>query len=94
LLKPLEAPKWKSNNITMDFVIGLPHSPRVLFALSLIGLPKAHFIPIKMTNSAIDLVPLYVKETVRLHGVPKSIVSSWDSCLCLIFGEVYIVLWA
>jgi len=38
-----------------------------------------HFIPMKATNSAVDLVPLYVKEIVRLHGVPKSIVSNWDS---------------
>jgi hypothetical protein len=37
------------------------------------------FIPMKQTSSAIDLVPLYIKEVVRLHGVPKSIVSDRDS---------------
>ena len=40
---------------------------------------SAHFIPMKMTNSAEELVPLYMKEVLRLHGVPKSIVSDWDS---------------
>jgi hypothetical protein len=36
---------------------------------------SAHFIPMKTTNSASEVVPLYMKEVVRLHGVPKSIVS-------------------
>ena len=40
---------------------------------------SAHFIPMKTTNSAQELVPLYLKEVVRLHGVPKSIVSDRDS---------------
>ena len=38
-----------------------------------------HFIPMKATNSAVDLVPLYIKDIVRLHGVPKSFVLDRDS---------------
>ena len=37
-----------------------------------------HFIPMKATNSAVDLVPLYIKDVVRLHGVPKSFVLDRD----------------
>jgi hypothetical protein len=33
----------------------------------------------KMTNSDEELVHLYMKEVLRLHGVPKYIVSNWDS---------------
>ena len=33
----------------------------------------------KTTNSALNLVPLYIKEVVRLHSVPKSIVFYRDS---------------
>jgi hypothetical protein len=33
----------------------------------------------KTTISTSDLVPLYIKEVVRLHGVPKSIISDHDS---------------
>jgi hypothetical protein len=40
----------------------------------------------KTNNSASDLVPLYIKEVVRLHGVPKSIVPDRDSKLYQIFG--------
>ena len=52
----------------------------------------AHFIPMKTTNSTSDLVPLYIKEVVRFHGVPKSVVSDRDSKL--VFGKVCMVLWA
>jgi len=37
-----------------------------------------HFIPMKTTNSAIVLVPLFIKGIMRLHGVSKSIVSDQD----------------
>jgi transposase InsO family protein len=40
---------------------------------------SAHFILMKTTNSAKELVPLYMKEVLRLRGVPKSIVSDQDS---------------
>jgi hypothetical protein len=82
LLKPLEILVWKWENITMDFVVGLPRSPRGKDAIWVVidRLTKvAHFIPMKTTNSASDLVALYIKEVVRLHGVPKSIVSDRDS---------------
>jgi hypothetical protein len=38
----------------------------------------AHFIPIRITNSASDLAPLYVGEIVRLHRVLKTIVFDRD----------------
>ena len=78
LLKPLEIPMWKWENITMDFVVGLPRSPSGKDAIWVVIdrlTNVAHFIP----NSASDLVSLYVKEVVMLHGVPKSIVSDRDS---------------
>jgi hypothetical protein len=89
LLKPLEMPTWKFENITMDFVVGLPRSPRGKDAIWVVidRLTKvAHFLPMKTNNSASDLVPLYIKEVVRLHGVPKSIVPDRDSKLYQIFG--------
>jgi hypothetical protein len=77
LLKPLEILEWKWEHITMDFVVGLPRSPRGRDAIWVVvdRLTKStHFIPIKTTNSASELVPLYMKKLIRLHVVPKSIV--------------------
>ena len=90
LLKPLEIPEWKWEHITLDFVVGLPRSPRGRDAIWVVvdRLTKfAHFIPMKTTNSASDLVPLYMKEVVTLHGVPKSIVSDRDSKFVSKFWE-------
>ena len=66
----------------MDFVVGLSRSPPGKDASWVVidRLTKvAHFIPMKKATSIVDLVPLYIKEVIRLHGVPKSIVSDRDS---------------
>ena len=66
----------------MDFVVDLPRSPRGRDAIWVVvdRLTKSmHFIPMKTMSSAQDLVPLYIKEVVRLHGVPKSIVLDRDA---------------
>jgi hypothetical protein len=74
----------------MDFMVGLPRSPRDRDAIWVVvdRLTKSvHFIPMKTTNSASELVPLYLREVIRLHGVPKSIVSERDSKFVSKFWE-------
>ena len=39
---------------------------------------SAHFIPIQMDYSLDRLVEIYIREIVRLHGVPSSIISDRD----------------
>ena len=39
---------------------------------------SAHFLPMKVKFSMDYLVSLYIKEIVRMHGVPVSIVSDRD----------------
>ena len=45
------------------------------------GLTKsAHFLPVRIDYSMDRLAELYVKEIIRLHGVPMSIMSDKDPC--------------
>ena len=39
---------------------------------------SAHFLPIKVSYSLKMLAKLYIKEVIRLHGIPVSIVSNRD----------------
>ncbi|WVZ51931.1 hypothetical protein U9M48_003028 [Paspalum notatum var. saurae] len=78
LLKPLDIPMWKWEKITMDFIVGLPRTPKGNDSIWVIvdRLTKsAHFIPVKATHNAPRLAELYVQNMLRLHGVPISIVS-------------------
>ena len=37
-----------------------------------------HFIPIKTTHKETNIADIYMKEVVRLHGVPKEVVLDKD----------------
>ncbi|RVW72383.1 Transposon Ty3-I Gag-Pol polyprotein [Vitis vinifera] len=77
LLQPLPIPEWKWDNITMDFVIGLPRTRSKKNGVWVIvdRLTKsAHFLAMKTTDSMNSLAKLYIQEIVRLHGIPVSIV--------------------
>jgi hypothetical protein len=90
LLQSLAVPEWPWDDIAMDFVVGLPRTQRGKDAIWVVvdRLSKvAHFIPIRTTNSASDLAPIYVREIVRLHGVPKTIVSDRDAKFVSKFWE-------
>ena len=65
----------------MDFVVGLPRTPKCLDSIWVIvdRLKKSiHFIPINIRYSLERLTNLYVSETVRLHSVSSGIVSDRD----------------
>nr|GEW35105.1 putative reverse transcriptase domain-containing protein [Tanacetum cinerariifolium] len=69
-------------NVTMDFVIGLPRTPSGYDSIWVIvdRLTKsAHFLPKKKTDSIEKLAELYLKEIVCKHGVPVSVISDRDS---------------
>jgi len=78
LIQNIEIPTWKWEVINMDFIIGLPRSYHKFDSIWVIvdRLTKsAHFLPVKTTYTAEDYAKLYIKEIVRLHGVPVSIIS-------------------
>ena len=87
-LQPLEIPTWKWEAVSMDFVSGLPRTPSGCDSIWVIidRLTKsAHFLDVKTTYSLDRLAKEYIKEIVRLHGVPSSIVSDRDPRFTSIF---------
>ncbi|KAL0560765.1 hypothetical protein IC582_001178 [Cucumis melo] len=82
LLHPLSIPEWKWENVSMDFITGLPRTLRGFTVIWVVvdRLTKsAHFVPGKSTYTASKWAQLYMSEIVRLHGVPVSIVSDRDA---------------
>ncbi|KAL0544935.1 hypothetical protein IC582_020065 [Cucumis melo] len=82
LLQPLSIPEWKWENVSMDFITGLPRTLRGFTVIWVVvdRLTKsAHFVPGKSTYTASKWAQLYMSEIVRLHGVPVSIFSDRDA---------------
>ncbi|KAJ0442228.1 putative nucleotidyltransferase, Ribonuclease H [Helianthus annuus] len=81
LLQQPELPTWKWEQISMDFVTGLPRSQSGKDTIWVIvdRLTKsAHFLPIKEIDKYSKLAAIYLKEIVARHGVPISIISDRD----------------
>ena len=77
-LQRLPIPTWKWEQITMDFVVGLPRTSRKHDSIWVIvdRLTKsAHFLSVDSGWGSEALATLYIQEIVRLHGVPTSIIS-------------------
>jgi hypothetical protein len=82
LLRPLPIPDWKWEHISMDFIVGLPKTKKGNDSIWVVvdRLTKsAHFIPVRTTHTVDILAHIYIREIVRLHGVPKCIVSDRGS---------------
>ena len=79
LLQPLEVANWKWEHNTMDFVTHFPWTWQRHEAVRVIveRLTKStDFLVVRMTFTLEEFFKLYMREIVRLHGVPVSII--WD----------------
>ncbi|KAA3461588.1 DNA/RNA polymerases superfamily protein [Gossypium australe] len=81
LLQPLMVLEWKWVRIYMDFLTGLPLTLKnkdVVWVVVDRLMKLAHFIPVRIDYSLLQLADLYVSEIRRLQGVPLSIISNRD----------------
>ncbi|KAL7280521.1 hypothetical protein ACG7TL_005453 [Trametes sanguinea] len=76
---PIPTQPWAS--IAMDFVGPFPVSRGYdyLWVIVCRLTSMVHLVPVHTTDTAADLALVYLREVVRLHGLPESIVSDRDS---------------
>jgi hypothetical protein len=77
-LQSLPIPTWKWEDISMDFIVGLPRTTKGFDSIWVIidRLTKiAHFLPVKTYYPIITYAQMYIACILSLHGVPKTIVS-------------------
>ena len=76
----------------MDFVTHLPQTSQAHDAMWVIvdRLTKStHFLAMRMTFTLEEFCRLYIREIIRLHGVPVSIVSDRDLRFTTNFWECF-----
>ena len=78
---------WQS--IGLDFMGPLPKSKNLDYLLVIIDqlTSQVYLVPTTMTVTARGVMWLILKEVVRLHGIPESIVSDRDTKFTSIFWK-------
>jgi hypothetical protein len=90
LLQPLSIPKRKWDDISLDFIMGLPMMTRKFDLIWLIvdRLSKsAHFIPVNTNFKVQRYAEIYIARVLCLHRVPKMIISDRGSQFVARFWE-------
>jgi hypothetical protein len=81
LLQSFPTPEWKWEVVIVYFITKLPRTMKQHDSIMVVVdklTKETHFIPIKTTHKETHIAKIYMKEVVKLHGVPKEIVSNKD----------------
>ena len=80
---------WK--DITVDFIEGLLRSKGYNAILVVVDrLTKyVHFVVLKHPFMAITVARYFIQEIIRLHGIPRSIISNRDPIFMSLFWPKY-----
>jgi hypothetical protein len=82
LLQPLIIREWKWEDISMDFIVGLPMTARKFDSIWVIvdRLSKsAHFIPVHINYNVQKYAGIYIARVLCLHRILKMIISDRGS---------------
>ena len=81
LLRPLPVPDGPWQHVTMDFITDLPPSKLngVVYDVILVIVDRfskmSHYVPARMDWDGTDLAQAWIREVIRLHGNPDSVLS-------------------
>jgi len=92
LLQPIQILKEVWEDVSMDFIEGLPKSfgKEVIFVVVKRFNKYAHFAALNHPFSAMDVVQTYLDHVFKLHGWPKSIISDRDRVFLNDFRQAHL----
>jgi hypothetical protein len=73
LLQPLSIPEWKWDDISTDFIVGLPmmaHKFDLVWVIVDRLSKSAHFIPVNTNYKVQKYIEIYIAHVLCLHKVP------------------------
>jgi hypothetical protein len=94
-LQPLPIPEGAWQDISLDFIEGLPKSDGYSVILVVVDRfsKYAHFIPLKYSLTTQQVAQVMLNLVVKLHGIPKSMVTDRDKVFTSLFWKELFKLW-